>query len=142
MRDRPRQLHSSWRARTPRHWGRSTWDALFRLAADYPHARECDDDDPYLASLAAERRASWRRLLKSLPGILPCGECAYHFERYLRRDGGAALERALRDRESLYRWLYRAKDEVNRREGRHSPPLAEVRRRYIPACGTPPRARP
>lgn len=130
-------LHSSWRARVPTHWGRTTWDMLFKLAADYPHARECADDDAYPRAVVRERRRAWRQLLTSLPGTMTCGVCSHHFAKFLARDGGRPLERALRDRESLFAWLHEAKDEVNKRNGRRSPSLRRTRRRYIPPCPTP-----
>ena len=128
-------LHSSWRARVPTHWGRRTWDALFLLAADYPHAKECADDDEYPPEVVRERRRAWKQMLQALPGVLTCGVCSYHFEQYMRRDGGRPMEAALRDREALLKWLYAAKDEVNRRNRvRRSPPYERVRRTYIPKC--------
>lgn len=124
--------HSSWRARAPRYWGRSVWDALFLLAADYPHARDCDDDEPYVGAEA--RRKSWKRFLKALPGVLTCGVCAYHFERYIKRGGDEALNEALTDRDTLFRWLHRAKSEVNQRNRTPNLSLEATKRRYIPPC--------
>ena len=127
--------HSSWRARVPSHWGKHTWDALFLLAADYPHAQECADDDEYPADVVQERRRAWRRLLQALPGVLTCGVCSHHFEKYMQRNGGRNMEAALEDREALLQWLYAAKDEVSKRNGtRKSPPCERVRRHYVPKC--------
>ena len=129
-----RVLHSSWRARVPTHWGRKTWDALFLLAADYPHVQECKDDDPFPQRVILERRRAWRKMLLSLPGILSCGVCSDHFQRYMERDGGRPMERALQDRESLLEWLYKAKDEVNERNGTKRPRFEDIRRKYVPKC--------
>lgn len=125
---------SSWRARVPSHWGERTWDALFLLAADFPHSRECTDDEEFPNDVVANRRRAWRALLKALPGVLTCGVCSHHFERYMDRNGGKNMDEALQDRESLLRWLYNAKDEVNRRNGRRSVRYERVRRSYVPAC--------
>jgi hypothetical protein len=129
-----RPKYSSPRSRDPAHWGKHTWDALFLLASDYPHERDCADDDVYPASLVSTRRRAWKQLLTALPGVLTCGACAYHFDAYLKRNGGRDVDDALRDRKSLFRWLYACKDEVNKRTQRRSPTLDRVRRRYISEC--------
>lgn len=126
--------HSSFRARAVTHWGRSTWDALFLLASDFPHEKDCVDDDRVPHEFVEERRRGWRKLLKALPDVLSCGICSEHFARYLERNGGKDLEKALVNRENLFAWLYRCKHEVNRRNGQGSPRLSHVRRKYIPKC--------
>lgn len=126
------KMHSSWRARVPPHWGKKTWDALFLLAADYPHEQDCEDDDEYPPELIAERKRAWKKILKALPGALTCGVCSYHFEKYMQDE--QAMERALQNREELFKWLYKAKDQVNKRNSRKSISLGAVRKRYIPKC--------
>tara|TARA_B110001452_G_scaffold265902_1_gene271509 strand:+ start:1426 stop:1875 length:450 start_codon:yes stop_codon:yes gene_type:complete len=128
-------------ARAPSHWGGATWDALFLLASDYPHTKQCEDDDAFDAATRDARRRAWKTLLTTLPQVLACGVCAEHFKRHVHRDGGRSLDRALQDREALFRFLYRCKDEVNRRSGRSSPSFETVEKRYIPRC-RPPRSRP
>ena len=135
MKKRSRErLHSSWKARVPTHWGKKTWDALFLLAADYPHKKDCKDDDEYPNEIIRERRKAWKRLFEALPGVLTCGVCSYHFQQYMRRGNGIPFENALRDRESLFEWLHKAKDEVNKRNKRKSISLENTRKRYIPRC--------
>lgn len=134
VRFRGRKQYSSWRARVPSHWGKRTWDALFLLAADYPHEQSCWDDEEMDEESVRARKRAWRRLLTSLPWVLACGVCAQHFQEYLERDGGRALSKALENRETLYDFLYRCKAEVNKRNGKHSPPLGKIRRKYIPHC--------
>ena len=124
-------LYSSWTPHLQSHWGRSTWDALFLLASDFPHNQECDDDRAYTHREVEMRRKAWRQILLSLPEALSCPVCGEHFRRYMERH---SVDGALRDRETLMRWLYRAKDEVNRRRGRTSPSFQRVRRTYIPPC--------
>lgn len=130
----PSKKYSSSRARVPSHWGKATWDALFLLAADYPHEFECGDDHEYSAEMIQVRKNAWRQLLKALPGVLTCNKCADHFGKYLQMNGGRDLEWALEDRERLLRWLYRCKDEINHRNQRQSPALENVRRKYVPRC--------
>ena len=128
------KLHSSWRARVPTHWGKRTWDALFLLAADYPHPQDCDDDDEYPPEVIMERRRSWKRLFETLPGVLTCGVCSYHFEKYMKLQNGVPFQNALKDRDALFAWLHKAKAEVNKRNGRKSISLESTKRRYIPKC--------
>lgn len=134
MTKRETRLYSSWNSHIQQHWGRSTWDALFLLAADYPHAQMCTDDNPFTREEIRRRRRGWRQLLESLPEVLSCGECATHFDAYLRRDGGRPFRDALRDRERLFAWLHRCKDEVNRRTNRRSISLKRTQTKYIAPC--------
>lgn len=128
------KLHSSRRARVPTHWGRRTWDALFLLAADYPHPKDCEDDDEFSPEVVVERRRAWKRFLETLPGVLTCGVCSHHFESYMRQQHGIPFRDALRDRDSLFAWLHKAKAEVNKRNGRKSLTLESTKKRYIPTC--------
>ena len=129
-----RGLYSSWRARIPSHWGKKTWDTLFLLAADYPHEKECWDDDEYTKEMIKERKKGWEQLLKSLPWVLTCGVCAYHFQKYINRQNGKFLKKALENREELFKFLYKCKDQVNSRKNTKSPTYEKIRRKYIPPC--------
>lgn len=117
-----RKLYSSSGARVPTHWGRTTWDALFSLVL---HGAEVGD-----TTLDARRRRAWSTALTVLPDILTCGVCSYHFAEYLRADGGKPFVDALRNRDTLFAWLYEAKRQVNERNGRTSLTLARARTRY------------
>ena len=130
-----RGLYSSWRARVPDHWGKKTWDTLFLLAADYPHEKECWDDDEYTSEMIRERKKGWEKLLKSLPWVLTCGECAQHFRKYINRGNGRFLKKALENREELFMFLYKCKDQVNSRKNVVSPSYEKIRKKYIPRCG-------
>ena len=128
------KLYSSPNARVPAHWGQRTWDALFLLAADYPHVKDCDDDDEYPQQYITERQRAWKRLFESLPGVLTCSVCSHHFKEYMKRDKGVPFKNALRDRKALFKWLHQAKKEVNDRNGRKSRTLMEIEKKYIPRC--------
>jgi hypothetical protein len=130
----PRRQYSSWNTHIQSHWGKKTWDALFLLAADYPHEQSCKDDDELSPEVIAFKRESWKRLFQALPGVLSCPKCGAHFKSYMERDGGHAFREALKSREALFKWLHKCKDEVNRRTSRKSVPLQRVRRRYIAPC--------
>jgi len=123
-------LYSSWNSHHQAHWGRRTWDALFLLAADFPHKQQCDDDAEYTRREVQEKRRAWNSILSSLPDLMSCPICGSHFKTYMRRHPVA-----LQNREALMRWLYRAKDDVNCRTNRRSTPYKRVRSQYVPACG-------
>lgn len=127
----PSQLYSSWNSHHQQHWGRRTWDSLFLLASDFPHRRQCDDDAEFSRTEVSRKRRAWKSLLESLPNVLSCPVCGRHFREYMHRH---PLSHALQNRETLLRWLYRAKDEVNRRTHRTSISYKRVRRRYVPSC--------
>lgn len=100
-------MYSSPKCRDPDHWGRKTWDALFLLASDFPHEAECDEDTEYSKETILKRRESWKALLKSLPGVLTCGSCAEHFKEYVEKESGERLNSALKNRETLFKYLSR-----------------------------------
>jgi hypothetical protein len=129
----PPALFSSWTPHLQDHWGRTTWDALFLLASDFPHVRDCADDEPFTPHEVERRRKAWRRILLALPDALSCPQCGEHFRRYTER---RSVDEALRDRDTLMRWLYEAKNEVNRRRKRKSPSFQRVKRRFVPPCRT------
>ena len=127
-------LYSSWNNHIQGHWGKSTWDAIFLLAADFPHERECTDDTLLDKETVQLKRKYWRQFFESLPIVLSCGICGQHFYDYMHRDNGAPFKQALNDRESLFEWLYKCKDEINKRTKRRSVPLQKVRTKYIKKC--------
>lgn len=129
-----KKLYTSRHTKIQSHWGRNTWDAIFMLAADFPHARECEDDTEFTQAELRARRGGWNRFFESLPDVLSCGACGGHFRAYMRRDGGRPFHAALADRDALFAWLHKAKDEVNRRTQRKSISLGRTKRRYIPPC--------
>lgn len=132
----PSNLYSSWVPHLEHHWGRHTWDALFLLASDFPHARDCEDDQMYTVREVELRRNAWKRILLSLPDAISCPLCGMHFRRFMQRH---SVNDALRNRETLMKWLYMAKDEVNKRRGKRSPSLERIRKKYIPPCSRRPR---
>lgn len=119
----------------PAHWGHFTWDGIFALASDFPHARTCTDDVVVTdADLEKRREALWA-LLTALEVLLPCADCKEHFHSHMdtlrREDKKNAV---LRDRDSLLKWLYDVKHDVNCRTGRTSPSFDDVEAKWVPAC--------
>lgn len=106
---------------------------LFLLAADFPHARQCVDDAAYTRTELDQRRKGWKQLLESLPLVLSCPVCGMHFKEYMQRH---PVDEALVNRDTLFEWLYRVKDDVNRRNNKKSVPLDVVKKKYIPSCAT------
>lgn len=121
----------------PSRWGGAVWTMLFALASHFPHARHTDEDVQCSDADVASFRASWRRLVPLVAGMLPCGMCRYHFKAYI---AAHPLEQALVSRESLLRWLYDAKADVRRRQRRPVPAFAAVCRRWIPKSAKSSRA--
>ena len=124
-------LYQSAETASTAHWGRATWTFLFRLAAAFPHAKECERDVPLSAREVAFLRARFRSLLLALADLVPCPVCQRHFVAYLRRH---SLDRALEDRESLLSFLHAAKQAVNHRLGKRGISRATARRRHVPPC--------
>ena len=129
-----REFYSSWNTHLQSHWGQKTWDAIFLLAADFPHDQACTDDQRYPPEWVAYRRRSWKKLFQSLPGVLSCPKCGEHFRKYMERDNGRAFHDALENRETLFAWLHKCKDEVNNRTKRKSSSLHTVKKKYIAKC--------
>ena len=131
---RSKRYYSSYNTHIQSHWGRRTWDALFLLAADYPHDNVCSDDVLVPSEVVRQKRKAWKKLFLSLPDVLSCPVCGDHFQKYMERDNGRSFNRALENRETLFQWLHKCKDEVNKRTQRQSPSLEKVRRSYIAKC--------
>ena len=55
-----------------------------------------------------------------------------HF--YMQKENGIPFKKALKNRESLFEWLYKCKDEINKRTVRKSVPFRKVRSKYIKRC--------
>ena len=128
------RYYSSYNTHIQSHWGRKTWDAIFLLAADYPHDNVCSDDVVVPDEVVRRKRRAWKRMFESLPDVLSCPLCGDHFRAYMERDGGRPFRNALQNRETLFAWLHNCKDEVNKRTKRSSPTLKFVRDMYIAKC--------
>ena len=107
------KLYSSWTPHLQSHWGRATWDAIFLLAADYPHAQDCTDDVELTRETVAFKRKMWKQFFLSLPGVLSCPVCGEHFRKYMERDNGKHFNEALENRDKLFEWLHKCKNEEN-----------------------------
>lgn len=128
------KLYSSWNSHLQTHWGKATWDAIFLLAADYPHAQDCVDDVELTKETVALKRRMWKQFFMSLPGVLSCPVCGEHFRKYMERNNGKQFNEALEDRDKLFEWLHKCKHEVNRRTNRKSISIDKVKSKYISPC--------
>jgi len=86
---------------------------VFLLAADFPHTKECDDDEPYTVAEVKQRRKGWMQLLKALEYIGD-KECMFGalravlVMRPLR--GWARVRRVLRVRAIVVYWLLQTEE--------------------------------
>ena len=115
---------------SPGHWGRAEWDHLFTLASHFPHSKHTVDDIPISEAVVVQMRKAWKQHIKSFTDMIPCGACENNFREYQKAH---PLQHALHDRDSLMRWLYRAKADVRESQGKPSILFSSVQRRYIPS---------
>jgi hypothetical protein len=129
---KPSGLYSSAYARDTSHWAKKTWDALFLVASDFPHKEEGKYEDELTVTQVEKKRVAFEKMLINLAEVLPCHICAEHFKKYINKNDRKPLKRAMENRENLFKWLYKAKDEVNKRLGKKSIEYKKVRDKYIP----------
>lgn len=131
-----RPLFSSAFSRTPQHWGKATWDAIFLLASDFPHfEKTCEVHEDQLSREECRRKQrAFKKMLEGLMESLPCSICSEHFRKAMQKNKGKDFQRALQDRELLFRWLYLVKNDVNKRNRKKSISFEAVKRKYIAKC--------
>lgn len=113
----------------PRHWGPTTWDYLFLMASHFPHPKHLEDDRPITERHVEMIRKKWKRHLASVLDMLPCSLCKQHFEQYMQEH---PVDGALRSRDALFEWLWNARADVRRKQGKKVIQLNTVKRRFIP----------
>lgn len=89
--------------RDPAYWGRHFWFTMHTVALFYPDFPTADD------------MSHARNFFLSLQGLIPCGACAYHYQKLLLAH---PLEDALQSKMELSRWVWRLHNEVNARLGK------------------------
>lgn len=130
-------------AASPSSWGPCFWETLFRLAASLPYDRAADNVHTFHVGErdSCRTRSAVRQAILALAAAIPCAACRSHFQEYVQqnrlRKGSASDPGPLFDPQRCVRWVWHAKDDVNRRTGRHSPSLSSVTRRYCGAAAAP-----
>lgn len=117
----------------PDHWGRATWDYLFIMASHFPHGKTESDDVELTEKGVNSIRQTWKQQIAILLQMLPCGGCKNHFDAFIKKH---PLRDALQDRDTLFAWLHKAKEQVRKQQGKLSIPLAKVKTTYIPVAET------
>lgn len=87
----------------PRVWGKSYWTAMHVSGFHYP-------EQP-----TAEQKQGAENWLLGIAWMLPCPRCREHFSGLLEE---CTLAAVVKDRETLSRFLVRAHNDVNRRNGK------------------------
>lgn len=90
----------------PRLWGPHLWKSLHAIAMGYP-------ENP--APLCRKR---YYDFLVGLKHVLPCRSCRQHYTRLIHHSKCKLGMNSLRSRETLCRWLVRAHNSVNQRQGK------------------------
>lgn len=82
----------------PKFWGPHGWIFLHSVTMNYPKNPTNDDKNLY------------KSFFSSLTRVLPCEKCAYHYKQHIKAD---PIEPALKNRDSLVRWLIKVHNKVN-----------------------------
>lgn len=110
-------------ATSPKVWGPPTWTSLHCLAAGYPE------------SPTPPVRRSCEAFLRSLPWMLPCESCGYHFRQFLRNYPGG-VGRIASCREALLCFLVEAHNDVSARTRPGQERWTPERARFVYAAGS------
>lgn len=79
-------------------WGPGAWTFLHSITFNYPK-------DP-----TSKHKEAHANFFNTLPYILPCEKCAYHFSENLKK---FPVEDVLDDKDELVKWLIHIHNEVN-----------------------------
>jgi len=102
---------------SPREWGQYYWYVIHSTASKYTPSKI--NSNSYIA------------LIGGMINLLPCNDCKDHFKALLKR---YPLSKYLHSNEALFNWSYVVHDAVNKRLGKVSPSLKDVRAYYY-SCG-------
>jgi hypothetical protein len=100
-------------------WGPCGWKFLHSVAATYDPQQSRGND--------AAVRKHYATFFNMLEFILPCHLCRSHYRLMLLK---RPVEQHLQDALTLQRWVYDAHDDVNRANGKTSPPFDTVLQMY------------
>ena len=100
-------------------WGSQLWHVLHCVTFDYPETPSAADKLHYL------------QFFQSLAFVLPCEKCQKHFQELMGPKSPLPLSPALKNRDTLSRWLVDVHNLVNERTGKPSMTYESVRDRYV-----------
>ena len=88
----------------PNRWGPALWSSLHTITFEYP-----------INPSDADKR-NYQIFFHSLKNVLPCEQCRQHYTKMI--DETQPIEPALKNRETLSRWLVTIHNMVNKRLGK------------------------
>lgn len=100
----------------PNYWGPALWTTLHTMSFNYP-------EQP-----TEEEKAQYRDFFHALKYVLPCGECRRHYANGIEKT--YPLEPALKNRDTLSRWLVDFHNVVNKRLNKPIVPYDSVKEKY------------
>ena len=81
----------------PIRWGPPAWEFLYCVAFSYPHKP------------SKEEKKNMYKFLKSLSNILPCQTCRENYKTRVKR---ISINKHLRSKRSLVKWIMKLKNEI------------------------------
>ena len=105
----------------PNYWGPALWTALHTISFNYP-------EQP-----TEKEQTQYRAFFQALKHVLPCGKCRLHYAQGIDHD--LPLEPALRNRDTLSRWLVDFHNSVNRRLDKPIVTYDSVKEKYDALSG-------
>ena len=85
----------------PNFWGPALWTSLHTISFDYP-------DHP-----SGTDKQNYNMFFHSLKQVLPCDQCRKHYTKFIEET--SPIEPALKNRDTLTRWLVNLHNVVNER---------------------------
>lgn len=105
----------------PNYWGPALWTTLHTMSFDYP-------ENP-----TEEEKSNYRNFFHSLKYVLPCGVCRKHYGKSI--DQTYPIDPALKNRDTLSRWLVEFHNTVNKRLNKPVVSYDSVKERYNALSG-------
>ena len=102
----------------PSVWGPMLWYSLHNGAANYP---------PDKRNISNQIKIHMKNWINALPLMIPCADCANHAVEYISRSD---LDKAVVDRESLFKYFVDFHNHVNKKLGKRIISLDEAKSIY------------
>lgn len=105
----------------PNYWGPALWTTLHTMSFDYP-------ENP-----TEEQKNNYSNFFHSLKYVLPCGVCRQHYAKSIEQTN--PIEPALKNRDTLSRWLVDFHNTVNKRLNKPIVSYESVKEKYDALSG-------